>query len=128
MAKWTDTHKCGHEGTIQVFGKHEQRVYKAKLFFEDDCEACKLERIKKEIEGLDLTGSPKQIKWAESIRAEKIATAKEWIAKAQGEYKQIFANYIADNLSSTSAKWWIDNRFLEVVEDMVAYGNERSGK
>lgn len=32
-----------------------------------------------------LTGSEKQIRWAESIRKEKMAAAREWLARYPGE-------------------------------------------
>lgn len=63
----------------------------------------------------ELTGTPKQIAWAESIRAEKIAEL-DGIMKpdaANGEYPEIYAqcmDIINAVKNQTSASYWIDNR------------------
>lgn len=54
-----------------------------------------------------LTGSEKQIRWAESIRKEKMAAAREWLSRYPGEQAD---KCLAWYGSHASASWWIDHR------------------
>jgi hypothetical protein len=84
MAKYTITYSCGHTGEIQLFGKMDERDRKiAWLEREGLCPECykarkeqehaeATEKAKQETADLDLpelTGSERQIAWAETIRA-----------------------------------------------------------
>lgn len=103
MAWETGTYACGHEGRKQFYGSHKEREYAVKTHFEKVCPDCwKAECAKRNEEAAAknkdaalpaLTGSEKQIAWAESIRA-----------KLVGKPDFVFA------LQKTSAKWWIDHR------------------
>ena len=68
---------CGHEGTIEVYGKDDKRNYVASMKERELCPEC----YKKEQQRLsnqetqkngfqELTGSEKQINWANQIRLE----------------------------------------------------------
>ena len=114
MSQFTGIFNCGHEGRVNVTGKHDYRQQKADNFFNSHiCEDCWKARIKeekavafKEAENLPrLTGSEKQIAWAISIRQAKIEQSSAWV-ETQAE-KDAWANVIN---SKTDAKFWIENR------------------
>lgn len=116
------TYSCGHEGTIEVFGKAEERERKIKYFEEYGlCPDCYKEEKKGEEKAFaekyelpELQGSEKQISWAESIRKEKIEEfekEKPAIRKGAGDdfadFLDKFTNHYYKN---NSASWWIDHR------------------
>ena len=82
MARYDGVYACGHEGSTQIYGPTKDRQWKADRHFERVCSDCWAEQKKKEGEtaaakaaevGLpELTGSPKQISWANTIRSEII--------------------------------------------------------
>lgn len=116
------TYSCGHEGTIEVFGKAEERERKIKYFEEYGlCPDCykkgkqgeeKAFAVKYELP--ELKGSEKQISWANKIRKEKIKEfegEKPAIRKGAGDdfadFLDKFTNHYYKN---NSASWWIDHR------------------
>lgn len=82
MAKYQITHSCGHTETLSLFGKQKYRDWQIEKAEGNICPACwheqQIEADKKAAEqnailGLvELTGSEKQILWAEKIRADKL--------------------------------------------------------
>lgn len=54
-----------------------------------------------------LTGSEKQIRWAESIRQKKMAAAREWLSRHPGEQADKCLAWYGGH---ASASWWIDHR------------------
>ena len=114
MAWETGTYACGHEGREQFYGKHKDREWAVQKHFEKVCPECwKAECERKSKEAAEknkalalpaLKGSPKQIAWAESIRAR--------FTNIEG---------YTTSLRNDSAKWWIDNRdTMELYADSVA--------
>lgn len=81
MAKYTVKFSCGHENVMQLFGKEKDRQSKIEYFERyglcPECYKAKMER-EREIANKEamekaknlpaLTGSPKQIVWATTIR------------------------------------------------------------
>lgn len=116
------TYSCGHEGTIEVFGKAEERERKIKYFEEyglcPDCyKAEKQTEEKAFAEGHELPelkGSEKQISWANKIRKEKIETfEKEKLAIRKGagdDFADFLDEFTKDYYQNDSASWWIDHR------------------
>lgn len=116
------TYSCGHEGTIEVFGKAEERERKIKYFEEyglcPDCyKAEKQTEEKAFAEGHklpELKGSEKQISWANKIRKEKIETfEKEKLAIRKGagdDFADFLDDFTKDYYQNDSASWWIDHR------------------
>jgi len=104
MAWHTGTYRCGHPGRTQIYGPNKDREWQAQKHFERLCPDCwKAEQEHKAAETAErikemnlpaLTGSEKQIAWAESLRA-------KYIGKAE---------YTISVNSEASAKWWLDNR------------------
>ena len=119
MAWYEGTYSCGHEGRTQVYGPTKDRQRKADYYFETHlCPECwKREQEKKAQEAAkaaqdmgfaELTGSPKQISWAENIRAKMFS-----ILNTHPEYREVVEGMAK---TETSAKFYIDNRdMLEVI-------------
>lgn len=130
MAKYTINYTCGHTGRIELFGKHANRenrinwlennsvctdCYKAAKEAERAAEA-KIAAEKNK--GLpQLIGTPKQIAWAETIRAEILKDAKVYRANAEAATDpgakiraEAILNVINGYEAHVSASWWIDHR------------------
>lgn len=116
--KYDVTFSCGHTGTVQIFGTAAEREKKIAWYenyaFCPDCyEKARQEEVataakQAKADGLPaLTGSEKQIRWAESIRKEKMAAAREWLSRYPGEQAD---KCLAWYGSHASASWWIDHR------------------
>ena len=143
MAKYDVTYACGHSGTIQLYGPTSQREKQLEIAALRLCPECyrkkkEAERAainkeaekKSEAEGLpELTGSEKQVAWANTIRLKKMEGIDAWIEEIQrkgqlggivrpadGEkYKspleemQEGEKFLLENM--TEARFWIDNRY-----------------
>ena len=128
MAKYTITHSCGHTVEHQIYGTnaHGERDRKIAWLESTPCSECyKAEKMEKTAQTnsnanmAELEGSPKQIAWAEDIRAKALPTLaamQEKIDNGTGTtelyIKQRDAMQAAINevREQTSAKWWIDHR------------------
>lgn len=119
MAKYTITYKCGCTREVQLFGKFEDRERRIKWLETQTCLECQFEAENahaaeaKEQRGLaDLTGSEKQVSWANSIREaayECLDALYEYATDNNG--KQMLDGWRQKMDAQTTAKWWIDNRF-----------------
>jgi len=124
MAQYDVTHTCGHLVTHHLFGKHEARYKRVdwlKTVVCSDCykkqvqdqnaEKCQQAREVNAMAGLPaLVGSPKQVAWAETIRADKLAEM-EWIVNkgVKPEHRETL-QFALDNIRQrTNASWWIDH-------------------
>lgn len=126
MAKYQVTMACGHNVEIQLYGKESDRDKKiAWLEKHGLCTECQkaakaaehAEATAKAAEKAmaenlpELTGTEKQINWALTIRAEKLAEIDSLKAKGLKDIEaQAIKNVLASN---TEAKFWIDNRALD---------------
>jgi hypothetical protein len=126
MAKYQVTMACGHTVEIQLYGKEYDRDKKiAWLEKHGLCTECQkaakaaehAEATAKAAEKAmaenlpELTGTEKQINWALTIRAEKLAEIDNLKSKGLKEVEaQAIKNVLASN---TEAKFWIDNRALD---------------
>ena len=133
MAWNTLKYECGHTTREQLYGPMAQRertIERALDRLCPDCYAAKLEAERAEESaaaaeaakdaGLPaLTGSEKQIAWAESIRAKQVAELSELdkaLATApaktpdQLDAVRIGREVVADMIARTSAKDWIEGR------------------
>lgn len=83
MAKYEVTYSCGHTDTVQIYGKNEERERELKWMENSLCPECykkwkrednkqKVQEILGDIELPLLTGTDKQIAYAESLRDEYI--------------------------------------------------------
>lgn len=133
MAKYkTKCRECGELHTVELFGKCTSRARKMGVSSIADseegeygyCESCKeayKARKQKEAQeankGLpELKGSPKQIAWAEQIRAEKAEALKPFKEKFQAaennKAAEIGLNIIENLFKNDNASFWIDARFM----------------
>lgn len=126
MAKYTVHHICGHARLHDLFGKGAERERKLAWLATVDCPDCyraakeaektaKNEAAAKENKeaGLpELTGTPKQVAWAETIRGEKIKSVKAVLAKLDksNALYAIVDGLVSEVINNPSAKYWIDNR------------------
>lgn len=118
MAKYTVTYKCGHTATIQLFGKYDDRERKIAYYKTIDCPECKAKAAAEKAteQGLAaLTGSPKQVAWAEQIRAKfvELAGGLKKRGEGNGANPQVQAIYkvLDETMQNENASFWIDNRF-----------------
>lgn len=143
MAWETIQHRCGHEERHQLYGPRRDREWKAKRLTERECEPCDTARVAREraeaaaaaeaaatAQGLPaLTGSPKQVAWAETVRQALLARLDAACADAVGQARELeaegrmqFPAGAADRVAlaalvlqgeavlQTAASWWIDRR------------------
>jgi len=119
MAKYHITHSCGHTVTHNIVGTnaHGERDRREQQLTSQVCSDCyRAEQTAAAVEanaGLPaLSGSEKQIAWAESIRAKAVASLEE--ARAQINHEHPLATrageLIDDVLAQSEARYWIDNR------------------
>ena len=136
MAKYTIHHACGHTTTQTLFGKTADRERKIEWWESVDCPDCykkgraqvKAEERTKESEKarawLDqhpelpiLSGTEKQVVWADVIRAGILAEAeiiKKSVAATADKFEtwmpELVNQWYAELHSQQSASWWIDHR------------------
>jgi len=117
MAKHTIVHSCGHAAVVDLLGTTAERDRKAEWINTEgicpDClkaaQAKKMAALSDAFEVAALKGSPKQITWAEKIRADllkKIERDLITFATDATSHPSIRA-WLG---SQADAKWWIDNR------------------
>ena len=106
MSWYTGIHSCGHESGIELVGKKSYKEWRAKQYFSDVCPECRQKeqekRAKEVAEQYDmpgLSGTDKQIAWANAIRADFLDYC---------EKHELVAEPLIN--TETGAKFWIDNR------------------
>lgn len=120
--KYDVTFSCGHEGTVTLFGKGSERERKLEWYKNYGmCPTCRKKQFnaKREAEEAaskrearnhnlpELTGSPKQIKWALTLRSEMLRSLRR---SSRGMYTEMRKECHEYYYAIDSAKWWIDNR------------------
>lgn len=127
MAKYdVECPDCGCTYTVQLYGPGKDREWKLENW-DWTCDECKEKARQEENQkaatanaesGLpSLTGTEKQIAWAETIRKQKIATLDEEMSRRELTDridKDRFYVAVGNLKSKTSARWWIDNRDTHV--------------
>lgn len=130
MAWYYGTYSCGHEGRVNVVGPQKDRPWKIEREFKKLCLDCyekkRAEKAKvaekeaKKMELPELSGSEKQVAWANTIRMDFIKFVK---GKVESEEAQKLESYSDENKNevlqaldnfvkaNTEAEYWIDNRF-----------------
>lgn len=119
MAKYTINYKCGCEGKVELFGKYADRYSRIAYLETTECPECYRAKANaaasaaKEERGLtDLTGSEKQVAWANSIREGAYKALDCLMPYAQtDEAKKLVESWRDRMNSQTTAKWWIDKRY-----------------
>ncbi len=138
MAKYQVTYSCGHAGTVQLFGKSNDRERRIQWYESaglcPECYQAQLQQSREvasqrahewaTIQGLpDLAGTPRQIAWAESIRYDRLTAAGDLAAKLIGCADEEDSERVTVALAwlgqQTEARWWIDNREVPVQAMMM---------
>lgn len=125
--KYTVTYSCGHSGTVELFGPERDRERKLEWYQEHAvCPECYARQQTEERAAIEsqydlpaLTGSDKQIAWAEKIRAGFLAergqaeTVKsnpnlpqDVFDRYYGQMQEFFGEFFGES----SASAWIDRR------------------
>jgi hypothetical protein len=135
MAKYTVTHRCGHDEVHNLTGPDTRykdgltrRQWIATRRAEEPCSYCKKtageeRRAAETLAAADqaaelhlptLTGSERQTAWAERIRADLIAKIDKYDSESPAEHTDISAGIRQVLMGAvarhTTARWWIDNR------------------
>ena len=118
MAKYTIHHTCGHDVTVQLFGKYADRERRIAYLQTLECEECRraeqaaaVAEAKAERGLQALTGSEKQIAWADQIREAaycRLDELTEFVTNEQA--KQMVEKWKQCMEAETTAAWWIDHR------------------
>ena len=125
MAAHTISHTCGHTSVAQLYGKMDARPREAARLGERLCLTCyKAQQQVSSVQAARananagdvpaLSGSEKQIAWAETIRAAAIAATSTLLRETEARTgtpppAEVTAAY--ERLTRQSAAtWWIDRR------------------
>ena len=116
MAKYDVTYTCGHTETVELFGKTSERERKI-AWMEGNClcPSCYKEKQQKEAAAFDLpalTGTPKQVAWAESLR-NGVFEKLEFEKLTRG--KNPTDEFLAWLKDQTESRFWIDNRGASIA-------------
>ena len=128
MAWYRGEFACGHEGRVNVVGKVKDRQWKIDRAFDNNCEDCIKRQYQKEneiaatkskeLDLAELSGSDKQIQWANKIRLDIIK-----ILEKEDEHEIVC--FLTQ--SKINAAWWINNRHgiikSEIIEEMKKGGD-----
>lgn len=126
MAKYHITHSCGHTLEHRLDGPERERPARRDRLAGRTCNACRTQEAAASNQTMGmppLTGTDRQIAWAESIRNELAPRMDELIQEHLSRGRA--AGYSADDvartqdhlawvyravMNTTSAGWWIDHR------------------
>lgn len=136
MAWYYGTFSCGHEGRVNIIGSIKEREWKKENAFSKMCPECyekylqqererkqlEAEEKAKEMELPDITGTPKQVAWANTLRQEFIDKVNKIDENELKKYERLSGELhglkesevkcIIDYmlLNKIDAKYWIENR------------------
>lgn len=139
MAWYDGTYSCGHEGTVSITGPSKDRQRKADYRFSGLCPECYKKQLEKEKEEKnveaarkseemdlpELSGTEKQVAWANTLRVKQLEKLNERFEKIEAVLKEkgidvvpgenIKMGEVAEALeyfihSHTDAKYWIESR------------------
>ncbi len=137
---------CRTKFNVQLFDSHDKNLFVAdkKDWYCDKCkkdyfdkQTTELSKAHKSIGFQELNGSEKMISWAEKIRAElinKVNYLKESLTFKDDDAKALsdkaFEAFFAKWHNATEAKWWIDNRRMNVrdISNQIAAISEEIKK
>lgn len=113
MAKYEIKHICGHTETIALFGKHESRYARIEYLEKQECLECRRKREAEEAEKIgaglelpELSGSEKQVAWANTIRAKVVQFIKDHTKPETMMESEAFQTVI----KIKTARYFIDHR------------------
>lgn len=118
--KYDVTYTCGHVATIQLYGKTSERESRIK-YLEGNCVCPECYKAQKTRGMQELSGSPKQVAWANTIR-EKVMAYIDKTMSIEDERVKNLIQYINTSADTKYASWWIDRRDrgeLEVLREIA---------
>ena len=129
---------CGHTEVVSIYGAYKDRdnrlayeetkvcaaCYRAQKAAEADAAKAEVADVIRQLGLPELEGTPKQVAWAQSIRAQRVRTlldeaksigktAADFVAACQSTVR---GDYVRRALCETSASAWIDGRQLTLKE------------
>ena len=120
MAKYTITYRCGHTAEVQLYGTYKDREKKIAYYKTIDCPECRAKAVAEDAQSkgyAELTGSAKQVSWANDIRSKMMHEADELAANVTRN-KEMFDKAVETMKNETSASWWIDRR-NNTIKDII---------
>lgn len=125
MAWYYGTYSCGHEGRTNIVGPVKNREWISERHFEKMCPDCYKEHLENErqkanieaaekaveMELPELTGTEKQVAWANTLRQTMINDFEKRFELDFEKKKELLRevlNYVLEN--KKNASWYIDNR------------------
>lgn len=126
----TITHACGHLQIHHVLGFTQQQLRKVAMLESTPCDSCRRASRQAGSRGasneqaaaleqaalVSLRGSPRQVAWAESIRATRLSSL-------LFDHDNGTPEACSSCAAIAEAKWWIDHRNLS-LSDLVARAME----
>lgn len=126
MAQHQIARSCGHTETVQLYGPSRDRDRKQRWLQGRSCTACfkaardgereALAKRAEHIAGLNgwphLSGSPRQVQWAQDLRMTALARLIQLATAAFGDRDEVVHTVTQAVLRQTDAAWWIDRRGL----------------
>lgn len=143
MATYTVTRACGHKEKINLSGKADRRqwmlenvekqkicyfCYQKELQEKRENENKKAAEEARKMELPELTGTEKQIAWAETIRLSVLKKTEEVLDNVPEKKKQLeeyghFLQGIAEIEKQAKASWWIEHRFAITEREVLKLAN-----
>lgn len=128
MAKYHVKHQCGCTVTHHLIGKVDARESRIGWLKTTDCLECQNAAAVDANGSLPaLSGSPKQISWAETLRATRLEEMTAMAARVQdtadSDIKTQVINAIERISNVTSSKYWIDRRKWTVSDTLKEIAN-----
>ncbi|MFE1786665.1 hypothetical protein ACFW9F_29855 [Streptomyces sp. NPDC059506] len=124
MAKYGVARGCGHTEQVELTGPHARREQALARMAQEDCSACVQAQHQQQNAGSAaaaqaagwpaLAGTPRQVAWAETLRADAVAELRRDAAWWARQYPEATGDPVAAiearTLAVTNASWWIDTR------------------
>lgn len=144
MAKYSGIYSCGHEGVVNIIGRHKDREWKKERAFSNMCPDCYKKYLEKQIKEAnqkaleetkemelpELEGTEKQIAWANTLRIDFIKKVTDYADEKDLQHKgeskkaeryRVTLDYILSVKEAQKASYWIDLRyrtFTEIIDDL----------
>lgn len=144
MAKYSGIYSCGHEGVVNIIGRHKDREWKKERAFSNMCPDCYKKYLEKQIKEAnqkaleetkemelpELEGTEKQIAWANTLRIDFIKKVTDYADEKDLQHKgeskkaeryRVTLDYILSLKEAQKASYWIDLRyrtFTEIIDDL----------
>lgn len=128
MSWYSGTYRCGHEGRVNIVGPTKNRQWIADHKFEGLCPECfqrqleaqreaeNIESAEKaeEMELPELTGSERQVAWANTLRQKFIDKTQKFSDMSSIDFSKVSEALQYILITYTKASWYIDNRNSDV--------------